>query len=96
MAKWLDVSGCDSTTCVFFIARIISSKLCQIAVEKVAVASGSHTTVTLDTGAVTATCPFCIYDPKTGDPSVPVGTKYEVYVGNGGGAFMAPFTITAS
>jgi beta-glucosidase len=66
-----------------------------VAFDKVAVAAGRTVTVTLKTGVVDGTCAFCLYS-ATGAPSVPVGTRYEVFVGNGAGPLAPIVNVTAS
>ena len=66
-----------------------------VALEKVDLAPGAATTVTLSTNIVDSWCAFCVYD-DAGAPSVPVGTAYTLDVGDGASAALSPITITAS
>jgi hypothetical protein len=66
-----------------------------IAFDKVAVEASSSVTITLHADAVNGSCSFCVYD-DVGQSSIPVGTRYQIFVGNGAGPLgVFPFEITA-
>jgi len=65
-------------------------------VSKISVSAGATVQTTLSTGVINGTCAFCVYNTTTGASSVPVGTQYEVIVGNGRDDFVTAFTITAT
>merc|ERR1711871_1429402 len=66
-----------------------------IAIDKVAVKASSSKVTVLRADAVNGSCAFCVYD-DLGHRSVPPGTHYQVFVGNGAGSIsVTPFDIVA-
>eukprot|EP00750_Incisomonas_marina_P002966 INCI12791.2.p1 GENE.INCI12791.2~~INCI12791.2.p1 ORF type:complete len:714 (-),score=113.51 INCI12791.2:1394-3535(-) len=67
-----------------------------IAFDKVFLAAGQSTTITFRGDSIKGMCPFCVYDTTSGSGSVPVGTHYQLSVGNGASSMVVPINITAS